>query len=546
MTAAAANVAEAIVRRLADHGVRRIFGVPGGDCSLDVIDAAPRAGIEFVLTRTESAAAIMAAATADLTGTPGVLMTTRGPGLANAVNGIACAALDRSPLLVLSDGQEPEHAHVSHQWFDQAAVLRPLVKAESRLDAADPLAELDALLRTAAAAPAGPVYLELIGGRIRAPPARARRGGGFRPPEAIPCPLRTPRKPWRCSAGAERPVIIAGLQAVERRAAASLRDLAARWNCPVLVTYKAKGAIPDDDPHAVGPFIGGAAEDATLRMADAILLFGADPVEFPPQPWRYAAPVVEATTHAVAPRTWLPAATLVGDLSATAALLAEAVPAGGWTAGRSPRRGAGCGRWPSRPRTAPFSPGRIVAAMAEAVPAGTRIAVDAGAHMLPVMALWPALERMRQPGPAIDEFGTVCGQLLPQQSLNFRPEPQGQGALRPVFGTRPRMRLIFQNRSMATTQGAIMSGASTSNSSRRSSSTSSSRSSGSRASSRIGIISGPASRWLNSGSQAAGPKPTASRNPSAQRSAIISPSASARNNGSRRPASSCSPWMISL
>jgi acetolactate synthase I/II/III large subunit len=391
MTAAAANVAEAIVRRLADHGVRRIFGVPGGDCSLDVIDAAPRAGIEFVLTRTESAAAIMAAATADLTGTPGVLMTTRGPGLANAVNGIACAALDRSPLLVLSDGQEPEHAHVSHQWFDQAAVLRPLVKAESRLDTADPLAELDALLRTAAAAPAGPVYLELIGGRIRAPwPEHAAAAGGFPASDPLPAPDATEAVALlrRC----ERPVIIAGLQALERRAAASLRDLAARWNCPVLVTYKAKGVIPDDDPHAVGPFIGGAAEDATLRTADVILLFGADPVEFPPQPWHYAAPVVEATTHAVARPYLAPAATLVGDLSATAALLAEAVPAGGWTAGEIAAAQSGMRALALAPEDGPFSPSRIVAAVAEAVPAGTRIAVDAGAHMLPVMALWPALE----------------------------------------------------------------------------------------------------------------------------------------------------------
>ncbi|HEY4894363.1 MAG TPA: thiamine pyrophosphate-binding protein, partial [Reyranella sp.] len=73
------TVADLIAERLAARKVRRMFGVPGGDCNLDVIDAASRVGIEFVLTRSENAAGIMAAVTAELTGAPGVVMTTRGP-----------------------------------------------------------------------------------------------------------------------------------------------------------------------------------------------------------------------------------------------------------------------------------------------------------------------------------------------------------------------------------------------------------------------------------------------------------------------------------
>ena len=125
------NLADALARRLAQHGVKRIYGVPGGDCSLDVIDAATRHGIHFVLARNESAAAMMAMAEAQIGGAPGVIVTTRGPGLANAVNGIACASLDRVPLLVLADGHETDMTHVSHQRFDQMALLAPLVKASS-------------------------------------------------------------------------------------------------------------------------------------------------------------------------------------------------------------------------------------------------------------------------------------------------------------------------------------------------------------------------------------------------------------------------------
>ena len=384
------TIIQALAERLAAHGVRRFFGVPGGDCSLDLIEAAARCGIEFVVTRTETAAAIMAAATAQLTGAPGVLMTTRGPGLANAVNGIAAAALDRAPLLVLADGHEPGQEHASHQRFDQAALLRPLVKAESRLADPDPVAELDRLIATACAPPQGPVYVELIGGRIRAPlPASevvASPASGPAGPD--PAALVAARAALR---GCRRPVIITGLQAAEPGAAEALQGLARAWGAPVLATYMAKGSFPDTDPLAVGPFIAGAAEAALLRGADAILLFGADPIEFLPVPWRHPAPTVMLTTHAFDRRFHPWSAEVVGSLAASAAGIAEAVAPGGWSpaeieaqrlAMRAAARTGEAGQG--------ITPGALVEAVQALAPAGARIAVDAGAHMLPVMALWSA------------------------------------------------------------------------------------------------------------------------------------------------------------
>jgi acetolactate synthase I/II/III large subunit len=363
--------------------------VPGGDCSLDLIDAADRAGMEFVLTRTESAAAIMAAVTAELTGTPGVLMTTRGPGLANAVNGIAYAALDRAALLVLADGHEPGQEHVSHQRFDQAALLRPLVKAESRLDTGDAVAELDRLVAAACAEPPGPVHVELIGRHVRAPAA------GKTPPLPQPVPPAMPGAGALAAAravlgGSRRPIIIAGLQALEAGAAMALRRLAASWGCPVLETYKAKGSIAAADPLALGPFIGGAAEDAAIRSADAILLFGADPVEFLPQPWRYAVPVVELTRHAFARPYLTPAAQVIGDLAMAAERLADAVAPGGWSLAEIATARTAMRALATTPAEAGIAPHALVEAAIAAAPPGARIAVDAGAHMLPVMALWPA------------------------------------------------------------------------------------------------------------------------------------------------------------
>jgi hypothetical protein len=93
---AASPAAGAIVAALARAGTRLMFGVPGGGPNLDVVGAAEAAGLRFILAHGETAATIMAATSADLTGTPGAVVVTRGPGLASAVNGIAHAALEIS------------------------------------------------------------------------------------------------------------------------------------------------------------------------------------------------------------------------------------------------------------------------------------------------------------------------------------------------------------------------------------------------------------------------------------------------------------------
>jgi len=90
------SVADLIVARLRDAGVATLFGVPGGGSNLDLIEAAGRLGMPFVLTATETAGAIAAIAQAEVSGRPGACLTTIGPGVASVVNGVACARLDRA------------------------------------------------------------------------------------------------------------------------------------------------------------------------------------------------------------------------------------------------------------------------------------------------------------------------------------------------------------------------------------------------------------------------------------------------------------------
>src|SRR6266851_874352 len=121
------SVADQIVASLRGAGVRFLFGMPGGGSNLDLLDAAGRAGLRFVLAATETAGAIAALAQAEITGRPGACLTTLGPGVASVVNGIACARLERAPLLVFTDAH-PSADAFAHQRLDHRALLAPATK----------------------------------------------------------------------------------------------------------------------------------------------------------------------------------------------------------------------------------------------------------------------------------------------------------------------------------------------------------------------------------------------------------------------------------
>jgi acetolactate synthase-1/2/3 large subunit len=384
-------IADLIAKHLSGRGVRRIYGVPGGDCNLDLIESANRAGIEFVLTRTETSAAIMASVEAELTGMPGVVMTTRGPGLANATNGVAYASLDRAPLVVIADQYEDRLGFVSHQRIDQAALLRPLTKGESRLDTVDPDAEMAALLDLATAQPPGPVYLEVTGPRVRTEVETATvsqqtiRSDGADAEENIAAAIQL-------IAQADRPIILVGLQARAPNAAAALRRLVARWGCPVLVTYKAKGVASDTDPHTIGCYIGGAAEAGLIRASDLILLYGFDPIEGPPVAWRYDQPLIELTEHAYPLDTIVPTVSIVGNIATTGDRLAAARTTIAWTPEELRIFKAEIRNCALVGRGGPIPPQAVVQAAIEAAPKNCRVTVDSGAHMLSVLHLWCSTE----------------------------------------------------------------------------------------------------------------------------------------------------------
>jgi acetolactate synthase I/II/III large subunit len=381
------SVADAIVRQLLDAGVGCLFGMPGGGSNLDLIAAAGRAGLPFVLTATESAGAIAAIAQAEITGRPGACVTTLGPGVASVVNGVACAALDRAPLLVFTDAHPAAAASFTHQRVDHQALLAPVVKASVTMTGGPFDATVAGAIALAMEHPRGPVHVECPADALSAEVPSDRRVKNAQPFEerAADRGLSDPTHQTTRDliASARHPLLIVGLAACDAAAAAAVRELCATRRVPALVTYKAKGVIPDADPHFAGVFTNGAFESPVVASADLLIGVGLDPVELLPRPWPYRQPIVNIAPYAMACDHVPFVDQFVGDVADGVRHLIDIVAAG--DRAREPIM-----RDLFRASDV-LTPDRVVRVVAEACPAA-RVTVDAGAHMFPATILWPVGE----------------------------------------------------------------------------------------------------------------------------------------------------------
>jgi acetolactate synthase-1/2/3 large subunit len=396
-----ADPASAIVAALAGAGTRLLFGVPGGGPNLDVVGAAAAAGLRFVLARGETAATIMAATYADLTGAPGAVVVTRGPGLASAVNGIAHAALDRLPLVVIADTVPSATPRITHQLIDQDALGRSVAKAA--ITVGGPRGA-ERAVRIALTAPAGPVVANMD----ESAPDLDDRGSS----ESRPAPELDQTSVLAEAVGAaRRPVVLLGTGAVPLTAA--VRKVLAGSGVPVLHTYRARGVIPDSAAEAAGLVTGGTMEWPLLSAADLIVGLGVDEAEMIPAPWEYAARTVLVTGDEPRDHGYFTGATMLTmsldrALNAMTTGLSHDWPIG---AGRAVKEDAarrltavavaGPGR---------LAPQQVVRTVRDGTPAETIATVDAGAHMLVAMPLWEVPE----PGRLLISSGlATMGYALP-------------------------------------------------------------------------------------------------------------------------------------
>jgi acetolactate synthase-1/2/3 large subunit len=266
----------AVIDALAAHGVTDIFGIPGTH-NLELYRHLPSAGLRHVVTRHEQGAGYAADGYARVSGRPGVLLTTSGPGITNAITALATAYADSVPVLAISPG--PPRGAVGrdigwlHEVKNQQAALDAVTARSVRVESADEVPDVVAdLFEGFDTGRPRPAHLEvpvdvLEAQWMRRPCVRRR----------VPPPIRPAGSAILAVADvlrdAVRPLIVAGGGA--RRAQEQLRALA-DLGIPVLTTVNGKGILDESHPYALGAGMRLVAAHRWMNDADCLVVVGSE------------------------------------------------------------------------------------------------------------------------------------------------------------------------------------------------------------------------------------------------------------------------------
>jgi len=388
------NTSTVIARYLAAAGVHHVFGYPG-DPNIDFMEAIRKEGLEFVLARREGSAGFMAEAYGQITGLPGVCMSTLGPGSSSLVNAVADAMLARVPMIALSGQIEGRREQVfTHQVLDQNRMFAPVSKWVTHVRPDTVATVMRRALRTAMAERPGPVHIsvaadvagaESTDDMITLPPLGvAAHGINVFANGAAADPLKLLN-------GAKRPVVLAGISAARAEASAALVSFAETTGCPVVVSPMAKGVFPEDHDKFAG-----TADVACsayvwefLRSADLILAIGFDPVELI-QPWSLTAETIHIDSTPNIDQVYPAEMEFVGPIPAILEALADGFRgAARWTGKEIAEHRAGLRALYQAGRVeGSLNPSDVVDMAREAAPPDTIISTDIGSHKLRVGQGW--------------------------------------------------------------------------------------------------------------------------------------------------------------
>jgi acetolactate synthase-1/2/3 large subunit len=268
--------ADIIVRCLQDEGIEYIFGYPGG-AALHIYDALYKQDkVKHILVRHEQGAAHAADGYARSTGKPGVVLVTSGPGITNAVTGIATAYMDSIPLVVLS-GQVPTNliGDDAFQEVDAVGITRPCVKHNFLVkDVKDLAMTLKKAFYIAASGRPGPVLVDI-------PKDVTAHKTEYLYPKSLtmrsyaPVNKGHPKQIKRAVdliLGAKRPIIYTGGGIVLADSADLLVELVRKLGYPCTNTLMGLGSYPADDPLFLGMLGMHGTYEANMAMHDCDMM----------------------------------------------------------------------------------------------------------------------------------------------------------------------------------------------------------------------------------------------------------------------------------
>src|SRR5712691_2568920 len=231
-------------------GVEVVFGLTGHTV-IGMLDALGRSRIRYVSTRHEQVAAHAADGYARASGKPGVLLTHLGPGLTNAATGVANAALDSIPMVVIAGdvpshyyGRHPHQEVNLHQDADQCQIYRPFCKRVYRVDRVEDLPRImERAYHLSQSGRPGPVLVDVPMDIFSADlPVDAFR----HVPAIMSRPALDPATAERIVAAlaeARNPVLYSGGGVLSSRASVELTALAEALEVPVAHTLMGKGCM---------------------------------------------------------------------------------------------------------------------------------------------------------------------------------------------------------------------------------------------------------------------------------------------------------------
>jgi acetolactate synthase-1/2/3 large subunit len=278
------SAAEVLVDQLRIHGVRHVFCVPG-ESYLAVLDAFHDSDLTITVCRQEAGACMMAEAIGKVTGRPGVVFVTRGPGATNASHGIHIAQQDSSPVIMFvgqvgRDMRERE----AFQEVDYRAVFGAMTKWTTEID--DPARVPEIVSRafhTAANGRPGPVVIaipeDMLVERVAvadAPP--------YAPIETSPGPIEMARFAEMLSA-AKAPIFLLGGSRWSQDATDRLARFAKKYSLPVATTFR-RGSVFDQTHDCYAGDVGIGPNPkllARIKNADLVVMIGGRLGELPSQ-----------------------------------------------------------------------------------------------------------------------------------------------------------------------------------------------------------------------------------------------------------------------
>jgi acetolactate synthase-1/2/3 large subunit len=409
-----------VVAALRAHRVDMAFSV-AGESYLEVLDAlfdAP--DIHLVTCRQEGGAAFMAEAYGKLTGKPGVLLVTRGPGACNASIGIHTAFQDSTPMVVLV-GQVARHQidREAFQEVDFRRMFAPLAKWVAQIDMAERVPELiNQAFQVASSGRPGPVVLALPEDMLRDRCAAAV-AGPYRTVRAFPgaADLTELR---RLLAAADKPMMLVGGSGWSDAACRDIAGFAQANNLPVCCSFRRQDIIDNRLPCFVGDLGTGASPSLVARFkeADLLLAVGARIGEITSQSYSLLGipepGKVLIHVHAAAEelgrvfRPALPILSGMPEFAAAAAALAP-VPATRWSSWREAVRAEYVAGLIPSPSGGSLDLGAIMGWLRDRLPDDAIVTSDAGNF-----SGWPnRFLQYRRPGRQLGPTGGAMGYGVP-------------------------------------------------------------------------------------------------------------------------------------